>query len=80
MSSIKITRTIRCLVTDERFQKMLESVLSQFPGYVEIDMDKAFKEVPDSIRKPKLIVKAYVTNKKTGEKVLSVVNRFYKKY
>lgn len=80
MSSIKITRTIRCLVTDERFKKMLESVLSQFPGYVEIDSGKVFKEEPDCIRKPKLIIKAYVINKKTGDKVLQVVNRFYKKH
>lgn len=80
MSSIKITRTIRCLVTDERFKKMLESVLHQFPDYVEICDGKTFKEEPDSIRKPKLIVKAYVISKKTGDKVLTVVNRFYKKY
>lgn len=67
-------------MSDERFKKMLESVLHQFPGYVEICDGKTFKEEPDCIRKPKLIIKAYVINKKTGDKVLTVVNRFYKKY
>lgn len=79
MSAKKITRTIRCYVHDtERFEKMLESVLKDFPGYVRINGWNTFKDVPQSTGCPKLFIKAYRWHGEWSEPNCEVVRKYYK--
>ena len=78
MSSIKITRTIRAYVGQPRFQKMLDSVVAQFPEYKQIEDGKSYKNFPETMNCPKLMIKACVENKVTGKPMFKIVKRYYK--
>lgn len=75
----KVTRTIRCFVHDkQRFEKMLESVLKNFPGYVPISSWKGFKDIPESRGCPKLYIKAYRHHEEWSPATCEVVRKYYK--
>ena len=71
-------RTIRTYVGQPRFQKMLESVLAQFPEYKQIEDGKSYKDFPETMNCPKLMIKAYVDNKITGKPMPKIVKRYYR--
>lgn len=79
MSKNKVTRTIRCFVHDkERFEKMLSSVLKDFPGYVPINNCNTFKDVPESKGCPKLYIKAYRWHGEWSDRTCEVIRKYYK--
>lgn len=74
MSKRQVTRTLRCLVSDtERFERMVESVLKDFPNYIKISDQDTFQNIPESYGCHKLLIKAY---NQSGE--LEIVQRYYK--
>lgn len=73
MARGKITRTIRCYIHEkERFNRMLGSVLRDFPEYISIPDGHTFEDVPDSRSCPKLLIKA------KKQQSYEIVKRFYK--
>lgn len=77
--SKKVTRTIRCCIWDkERFEKMLSSVLRDFPGYMEVSSGLEFREIPESRGCDKLIIKAYKNYGIWFSPELEVVKKYYK--
>lgn len=79
MSSNKTTRTLRCYVHEkERFERMLKSVLKDFPGYIPIQGWHTFNDVPESRGCPKLYIKAYRWHGEWAEPTCDIIRRYFR--